>query len=196
MHVELFLVPIVFMTIIEFQVMADKNDITLKSSIFEVLKQYPELEVVLMNRFSGFKKLRNPFLRRIFARFTSIYQAAFITGIPAKHLLGKLRKSAGLDPKTEDFSSQSHPKYLTDIPKWMESVTKWTDLDVRPYLERGTSPLQTVLDEVSYLKPTEAIRIVNDYLPVPVLDILRDKGCLVWAELEDGLFYSYVCRKI
>lgn len=196
MHVELFLVPIVFMTIIEFQVMAEKNDITLKSSIFEVLKQYPELEVVLMNRFSGFKKLRNPFLRRTFARFTSIYQAAIITGIPAKHLLDKLRKSAGLDSKTEEFYSQSHPKYLTDIPKWMESVTKWTDLDVRPYLERGTSPLQTVLDEVSYLKPTEAIRIVNDYLPVPVLDILRDKGCLVWAELEDGLFYSYVCRKI
>jgi len=174
-----------------------KKDISLKSFISDVLEQYPELEEVLMNSSPKFKKLRNPILRNTFARVTTIYQASLVSGIPAKHLLKKLRKAAGLDPSTEEFEQYPQTsQYLTDIPEWMEAVTKWTDLDVRPYLKKGIAPLDMILDEVNSLKPAEAIRIINDFLPVPVLDILSDRGCLVWAELEYGLFYSYVCVKI
>jgi len=174
--------------------MTEHFEITLKTRVADILRYYPELEECLIRLSPSFYRLRNPLLRNTVATMTTIQQAAMVAGIPAVYVLQKLRKAAGLSSPLE--VNEAISPYLSECPSWMESITTWNDLDIRAFLNEGKVPLTTVLTYSDELKPKQALRLINDFLPVPVLDLLHEKGFLIWAERENDLYYAYICREI
>ena len=72
-----------------------KIDITPSVTVNALLKEYPELEEVLIEMAPPFKKLKNPILRRTIAKVATIRHIAAVGGIPLNELISKLRKAVG-----------------------------------------------------------------------------------------------------
>lgn len=68
--------------------------------IASVLKEHPELLDVLVAQSPAFNRLKNPLMRRTFARMASIEHAAGVAGVPLADLLHALNSAVGvtLDP--------------------------------------------------------------------------------------------------
>ena len=68
--------------------------------ISSVLKEHPELLDVLAAQSPAFTRLKNPLMRRTFARMVTVSQAAGVAGVPLAGLLSTLNGAVGvaLDP--------------------------------------------------------------------------------------------------
>ncbi len=85
-----------------------KRDINLKTKIWEILEEHPELEEEFLTISPAFAKLKNPILRRTIAKITTLEQAASIAGIPAPELLRKLLIAAGHTSDNTSGNSAGH----------------------------------------------------------------------------------------
>jgi uncharacterized protein (DUF2249 family) len=61
------------------------------------------------------------------------------------------------------------------------------ELDVRPLFAAGRPPLVPILNAVNRLEPGQALRLIAPIQPVPLFDLLRQRGFTHEArEREDG----------
>lgn len=61
------------------------------------------------------------------------------------------------------------------------------ELDVRPLFASGRPPLPAILNAVNRLQPGQALRLVAPFPPVPLYDLLRERGFTAEPrEREDG----------
>ena len=70
-------------------------EITRKSRILEVLKEFPQLEEQIIGMAPAFKNLRNPVLRRTVAQMATLEMVAKIGGLDVAGLVNALRRSVG-----------------------------------------------------------------------------------------------------
>ncbi|WP_108822292.1 DUF1858 domain-containing protein [Dysgonomonas sp. Marseille-P4361] len=161
-------------------------DITLETKVADLLKYYPEVETKLLELSPVFSKLKNPVLRRTVARVTSLQQAAGVAGISPAKLIQELRFAAGLstynlESKGGDEDDQKEP------PAWFDRESIKTIFDVRPIIESGKSPMQEILKLSSGLNRVEILQLITSFKPVPIIDILKQKGFKIWTK-EDETF--------
>ena len=69
----------------------EKVIITPETKIYDLLENYPALENKLIEIAPVFSQLKNPLLRRIIAKITSIKQAALVGNVSLNHLVNELR---------------------------------------------------------------------------------------------------------
>ena len=138
----------------------------------------------------GFSRLHNPILRNLLAPRVSIADACRITGcavaefLACMAVLGFTIDEAFL--RNNVAQDSAHQKI--DFSRG----TKVTVLDVRPYLEKKQDPLKVILAGVNKLGNGERIKIINTFEPVPLIDLLVDKGFLYHTDrIEEKLVATW-----
>ncbi len=164
--------------------------ITFQTKIYELLEDYPQLEELLPQISPAFVKLKNPLLRKTIARVTTIQQAASIAGIEAGEIVSRLREAAGLSSEYNDISNADDTgdggKYTGDRPGWFIETNVGIRFDAGKALQSGDIPMASVLNSAKRLNPGEIFEFNTPFLPVPILDILSNKGFCVWSEKIAG----------
>lgn len=145
------------------------------TSIAYLIKQHPKALEVIVSLAPGFSRLKNPWVRKLMAGRTSIGMAADIGGCNVSDFFEKLSslgfiytpatKSSG--HKTTEVNSLS----LERIPK-----DNFIELDVRPMLSQGIDPLATIMKTLATLDKTQGLKIINTFIPSPLIQVLGKKG--------------------
>lgn len=161
-----------------------KLSITPETKVGELLDCYPELEATLLSLSSAFAKLRNPVLRRTVAKVTTLRHAAQVAGISVSKMVNELRAAAGLPETTgEEGAAPSPPP---DRPVWLRDDRIAMRLDIRPLLDRGESPLGTVLAQLRQLQPGGILELTAPFVPAPLIELAGNRKLEAWWRREDS----------
>lgn len=173
--------------------MSHNIDITPKTLVGDLLKNYPQLEDKLIEIAPVFKKLKNPVLRRTVVKVTTLKQAAVIGGVSLSLLINELRKAAGLADSEieEDIFESVKPK-----PVWVEENKIVKEYDAREDLENGNHPAAKVTKDILELKENENYLLITPFVPAPLIKIMEDKGFETFTEkVEEELVKTFVRLK-
>jgi len=171
--------------------------ITKELKISKLLAQYPQIIDVLIEVSPHFKKLRNPVLRKALAGRVNVEQAARIANVDVNVLLSKLNNSINNFPKEiNSINKNSERKTVMGDVKMQENTykidkNKVVTFDVRPIISGGKDPLKFILAKVKELKNDEVLLLINSFEPVPLYDVLGEKGYAHKTEKEGETFKIY-----
>lgn len=162
-------------------------DINLQTKVADVLNTYPQLEEVLMEISPLFSKLKNPILRRTVAKITTLQQAADIAKISPPELIQALRKAVGLSSISIE---QPFPlaNNTDSPPTWLNKDKIVINYNASPVIQAGNSPMQEILKQASQLNHGEIMLLQAPFKPVPIIEILLNKGFKIWIEEEIWVF--------
>lgn len=165
------------------------------TKVAALLDHYPELEDVLIGIAPPFKKLKNPFLRKSVAKVASLRQAAAVGGVSLPDLINTLRSAVGQDPITTDESGDRE-SYFESQPEWFDESKIRASIDEQS-ADQTKMPLTVILKEAAQMEEGEIIELTTDFLPAPGIDILKNKGLLVWSmEEETGIVRTYISKPL
>ncbi|MCF6366815.1 MAG: DUF2249 domain-containing protein [Bacteroidales bacterium] len=137
---------------------------------------------------SNFKKLQNPFLRKLFAPRVSIKDAAKIGGTTSNEILRKL-EAIGFEVEYSEHNNGN----IINNNKIIMKKDKLVTLDVRPILETGTDPYHAIMDTLKAMSKDKTLLIINTFEPVPLLNKLKSKGYTYEIERpEDNVVHTYL----
>ncbi|NPD44380.1 MULTISPECIES: DUF2249 domain-containing protein [unclassified Lentimicrobium] len=143
------------------------------TKILEIIKSNEQAIEIIAQINSNFKKLKNPVLRKLLAPRVNVKQAAKIGGVSSDSILEALSKIG--------FQIENcQPKETINIPELekqinMNHLEKIT-LDVRPILNSGEDPFNKIMAQLKTMNEHQALLIINTFEPIPLLNILKDKG--------------------
>jgi len=150
------------------------KEITLATTIADLLENYEGMKEILIGTNPKFKKLNNPVLRRTIAKLATVKQAAIVGGMDADDLLNQLRMAVGQEPiHTESPSSPQKPE--EPLPEWAEEMPKAT-LNANEILDNEGNPLAQANKTMKTLGSGEILEIVSDFRPEPLIDEFAQKG--------------------
>jgi uncharacterized protein (DUF2249 family) len=162
---------------------AKSGAITPETKIGAMLKQYPQLEDVLIERVPLFAKLRNPILRKTVAKVTTLRQAALVGGVALSELINTLRKALGeeaaIDPDEGDGYESS------DRPEWFSPDRVAQSLDARPILDAGRQPMSDVMADLKNLQDGEVYELITAFVPAPLIEMAQSRGFSTWWIREE-----------
>ncbi|RUA27207.1 MAG: hypothetical protein DSY76_05430 [Bacteroidetes bacterium] len=161
----------------------DKN-----TKISQILKEKPEAIDAIASINRHFKKLQNPFLRKMLAPRVNVAAAAQVGNATVNQLL-KVLEDVGFEVAYENENE------LENKTKTEENMkrTNIVDLDVRPILDSGVDPFNVIMDGLKNLKEGETLKIINTFEPIPLLNIIKKKGYEYETERpEEGVVHTYL----
>lgn len=155
-----------------------------------ILKERPDALEAIVSISPKFQKLRNPILRKIMASRTTIQMAASIGNCRVEDFYLQL-SAFGFQSVNND--STNEPTEFR--PLYMQSIGNYEiiDFDVRPILEQGNDPLKLIMNKIKELPSTRILRIINSFIPTPLMKLLSDKGFESYAErVKEDVFHIYI----
>lgn len=73
--------------------------------------------------------------------------------------------------------------------------SKIVELDVRPILAKGVDPFEAIMAELKKMNDDQTLLVINTFEPVPLLNILKNKGYEYKVERpEEGAVYTYLTK--
>lgn len=169
--------------------MEAKLIITPKTTVAELLENYPQLEAVLIDIAPTFKKLKNPVLRRTIAGITTLQQAAFVDAVSIDVIINKLR---GIIGQQEMTTMEIGNEYSGGIPSWFEIEKVTKSFDARETIAAGGHPLGDVMGDLQSWETGKIYELITPFIPSPLLDKVKDLGFEIWTNKEnDSLFRNY-----
>lgn len=142
------------------------------TKISELIKANDRAIDIISSINKNFEKLKNPVLRKLLAPRINIAQAAKIGNSSISEFMAALKK-IGFEPVDHDSSDDNHRQ--NDKPLKMNKMEK-VKFDVRPILESGEDPFKKIMEKLKTLNDQQALVIINKFEPIPLLEILKDKG--------------------
>jgi len=168
--------------------MENRLIITPETKVFDLLKEYPQLEDVLIEITPVFRKLKNPVLRKTIARVTNLRQAAAVGNVLLEQIINRLRKEVGQD-KMENIKEE---KKYNDSPAWFDSSKVAESLDARPIINSGGHPLDTVIKAVKGMHKGNIFELITPFLPMPLIDKVEQMGFESWStQTSSDVFKTY-----
>lgn len=158
--------------------------------VSELLDAHPQLVDVLAGVHPHFTQLRNRLLRRLVAPRITVAQAARIAGMPVEALLAALRvavsepepaPAACATPGVESAAAP-RPPALGDL--------RPVHVDVRDDIARGVEPFARIMAAVKTLAEGEALVLRAPFEPVPLYDVLAQRGFSHWTDRHDDRDWS------
>lgn len=140
-----------------------------------------------------FEKLRNPLLRKIMAPRTTISMAAKLGGCSVEDFFQKLAPLGFEADRNRQPGLSSNPR----LPSFFKTLTRENihELDVRPLIASGRDPLNLIMEKVKTVKTGEALKIINSFEPVPLINMLGKKGFKTWVDkIDDTRIESWFFR--
>ncbi len=166
-------------------------EITPQTKINDLLRQYPELELFLMDLNPKYKKLKNPVLRRTVAKIATLSQVAKIGGYTVTELVNMLRSEVGQQP-LEGTPTEHTPEQFKALPKWT-NATPATEIDVTTLLQAQKNPLAEVTVALRNLQPGTFLVLKSDFLPAPLIDTFEKQGYDTYTkELDETHYLTYI----
>jgi len=163
----------------------DKN-----TKISEILKAKPEAIDAIASINRHFKKLQNPFLRKMLAPRVNVAAAAQVGNTTVNQFL-KVLRGIGFEVACDEENEINEEKRELDMER-----TNIVDLDVRPILESGVDPFNVIMDGLKTLKEGETLRIINTFEPIPLLNIIKKKGYQYETERpQEGVVHTYLKKE-
>ncbi|NOZ33781.1 MAG: DUF2249 domain-containing protein [Chlorobi bacterium] len=161
------------------------------TKISEIINEDKNAIDVIASVNKNFKKLENPFLRKLFAPRVNIKDAAKIGGTSVNIILNKL-KAIGFNVEyisEEDIENTNIKNNMTMNKE--NTVT----LDVRPILKTGTDPYHAIMETLKTMNENETLLIINTFEPVPLLNKLKSQGYEYEVERPDeNTVYTYLSK--
>lgn len=162
------------------------------TKISALLKHHPDALDAIVSLSPDFKKLRNPVLRALMAKRTSIAMASKIGSCKPEDFF-KILAPLGFEvaPKQsadQETSLSNHeaptktpkPGYLQQLPP--ENLVNF---DVRTMLAEGSDPLKAIQQKVKSLQPGQVLVIINNFEPVPLIKLLEKQGFMTYVDFID-----------
>ena len=165
--------------------------ITKEMRVAALLRDYPEVEEVLIGLAPAFKKLRNPVLRRSVARVATLRQAAAVGRMPSATLVNALRVAVGQEPVEADLAEEE--SYFGEEPAWFE-VDRVVVVLRDDELDPDVMPINPLLHAAKDLGEGEILELVTSHLPAPGIDNLRSKDYQTWTVEEGEAIRTYVFK--
>jgi len=160
------------------------------TKISELIKENEKSIEAIASINKHFEKLRNPILRKILASRVTIADAAKIGNSSVEVFFQKL---APLGFVAEVLRNENSSNTLFDFDLWnLLSGTIKAEMDVRPQIEANNDPFNDIHKAVSKLQKGETLKIVNSFEPVPLIKILKQKGYLVIAKIENEVWITLI----
>lgn len=157
--------------------------------VSSVLKEHPELVDVFVQQSEHFERLRNPLLRRTFARMVTVSQAARVGNVPLPRLLAALNRAVGVNVSEQELASLegaepagSEDAVAGGAPLWLLTAPVAAELDVREMQRRGEDPFAVIMDSARHTGAGQILRLLNTFEPLPLYQVLGRKGFAHWAE--------------
>jgi len=161
------------------------------TKISKILDANPEAISVIASINKNFKKLQNPFLRKMLAPRVSVDAAARVGNSTTNNILSALEK-IGFQVK---YETEENPIENNNTNKINMDNTNIINLDVRPILETGVDPFNVIMDALKTMKDNETLKIINTFEPIPLLNILKRKGYEYETKRpEDGVVHTFLKR--
>jgi uncharacterized protein (DUF2249 family) len=168
--------------------------ISSKTKISKLIDHNPKTIDVISEINKHFKKLKNPFLRKALAPRVTVAEAAKIGGVPVCVMIDKLR-SIGFET-TDDCGCETvspKDKYRITENKIKMKKENVIELDVRPSLEKGIDPYNEIMSQLKKMGNNDTLKIINTFEPIPLLNILKDKGYVYETERpSQGIVHTYL----
>ncbi len=169
------------------------KEITLQTTIAELLNDYEGMKDILIGINPKFKKLNNPILRRTLAKVATVKQAAFVGSMDPLELLNALRKAVGQSQIDERIEKVSEPS--SELPSWYEEPK--AVLNANDLLAEDKNPLAEVVITFKKLKTGDIIELHADFWPEPLIEELEKKGYLVACQkVDEKLFKTFIKKAL
>ncbi|NPA66034.1 MAG: DUF1858 domain-containing protein [Epsilonproteobacteria bacterium] len=168
------------------------KEITLQTTIAELLNDYEGMKDILIGINPKFKKLNNPILRRTLAKVATVKQAAFVGGMEPLELLNALRKAVGQSQIDEKVEKVKEPS--SELPSWYE--TPQATFDANKLLAEDKNPLAEVVNTLKNLKTGAIVELQADFWPEPLIEELEKKGFLVHCQKVDEKLFKTFIKKV
>jgi uncharacterized protein (DUF2249 family) len=168
--------------------------ISSKTKISKLIESNNDTIEVISSINKHFRKLKNPILRRTLASRVSIEDAAKIGGVPICVMIDRL-KEIGFVTEDDCACDMVSADKMIKRDKNKINMKKETivELDVRPILEAGTDPFESIMAELKKMDEKHTLLIINKFEPIPLLNILKTKGYNYQTERpEDGVVHTFV----
>ena len=138
----------------------------------------------------NFRKLKNPFLRKMLAPRVSISDAAKIGDTTVEEILKKLADIGFEIENTNNETTSNYKKSTNNMTR-----NKIVEFDARPILAGGVDPFKQIMESLKLLKADETLLIINTFEPVPLLNVLRSKGYEYEVERpEPGIVHTFLTK--
>ncbi|MBI3133090.1 MAG: DUF2249 domain-containing protein [Bacteroidetes bacterium] len=141
-----------------------------------------------------FNKLRNPILRRILAPRVSVADAARIGKCKPEDLLEKLQAIGFEIETTKSVIPASNKDDSTQPVMQIQQALSKNQLisfDVRPVIQSGNDPFQTIQHKLNELPDGYALELINSFEPVPLITIFEKKGFSTWVKKDTDKVTTY-----
>lgn len=160
--------------------------INAQTKIAALLKHHPDALETIISIAPDFKKLRNPILRKLMAGRTSIAMASKIGGCKPEDFfkaLAPLGFEADSTAVIKDELPENKP-----VPEYLQKLDpqQLIHFDVREMLAQGNDPLKHIQQKVKALHQGEALLIVNNFEPVPLIKLLEKQGFESYVKFVDA----------
>lgn len=162
--------------------------ITPKTTVADLLTDYPQLESLLIEKAPVFVKLRNPLLRKTIARVTTLAQAATIANLSVGAFVNSLRTAVG--QTTTEALEPGGTTYKSQQPDWFDPAVVVDTIDITAMLDKGEQPVHEVLARLNYLAEGDILAINAGFIPAPLIDKTLSLGFDHWVKTVEKEAYT------
>lgn len=157
-----------------------------QTKIAALIKHHPDALETIVKLSPDFKKLRNPVLRKLMAGRASIAMASKMGGCTPEDFYNAL-KPLGFEVGQSSNETNDTPTENKPMPGYLASLSqeKIIRFDVRELLAGGSDPLKQIQQKVKALNEGEALLIVNNFEPVPLIKLLEKQGFESYVKFVD-----------
>jgi uncharacterized protein (DUF2249 family) len=166
-----------------------------QTKIAALIKNHPDALETIVKLSPDFKKLRNPVLRKLMAGRASIAMASKMGGCTPEDFFTAL-KPLGFEADKSKTVPDAIPENKP-VPTYLRSLKpeQIISFDVRALLAGGSDPLKQIQQKINALQPGEALLIVNNFEPVPLIKLLEKQGFASYVKFAGkGTVETYFYR--
>lgn len=169
-------------------------DINAQTKVGELLDIYPELEKTLLQLSPSFARLKNPVLRKTIGRIASLRQVAEIGELNLDEMISKLKNVVRIEDTCMDNESLEYQREAK--PKWINSENISLTYDASDIIGNGGSPMKIILEKADRLQIGEIMLLITPFQPIPIIELLDNKGFQCWSESIENEVYTYIRRSL
>ncbi|MGB9736648.1 MAG: DUF2249 domain-containing protein [bacterium] len=167
--------------------------ITPQTKIIDIIKQHPELIDILASYNSHFELLKNPIMRKTFAKLATVRHASKVAGVNLTELVKLLNNAIGESISDEEISEEGGTEVQPEMP--VKSIVeqhhvKITNLDVRDIMRKGEEPFNIIMQTVKKIKEGEALVLETIFEPAPLYEVMKKKGFQYQTEILSDEHYK------
>jgi len=165
--------------------------VTRNTKISRILRENKDAIDTIAGINKHFKKLNNPVLRRVLAPRVTVTDAAKIGNITVNEFLKRLSE-IGFEVIYDDEEIKNPiDKEVSFDPN------KIKDLDVRATIQSGADPFSDIIKALKGLKDDEVLKVINVFEPIPIINVLKEKGYQAWTKkIETEEYHTFFKKEV